>query len=868
MERTATSKASQCRICADMVVRNISIAFLQENGGWVSDSVNPFEIESRLNLAGRFKPDRTLAHRKTNFEIFHSTSTHDSLVHGESGKSVHLNSSPVDTLCESCKHLDLKRLCTQLHDYVMEITLGCIGNLHSRRECSLCAFLSESIEKTLPAIDSHDPAWAMKPVYLRFAFQETRIDVGQGVKIYLCIDEEHTLLRVYDNVNVDQTVPERKSTHDAWAPRLLPRTIDWEYFQRLAYSCVQTHPECCVVSDRAHPIGFRLIDVKQRKVVRIGVDNVPRYLALSYVWGENPDNKYLLAEENIDDFERESSLLGLPPVIEDSLEVCLQFRTRYLWVDRLCIVQDDYIHKMKQIYAMDTIYQAAELVIVAASSSNLQEGLAGVSTRRESQPALLLQSDELKIVASLPTFTDIMRPSTWQKRGWTYQEAVLGRRKLYFTSRQAFFDCGEGRFVKTEDDFAEGSTYGISLGRNRYNTLWQYYSHVDQYNRRTLRKPSDVYKAIQGITQTLYPNQPLHFGLPASDFDQALLWRGCSHYRLTIDEEIILPAWSWSSTNSVVKRWPYLFLGTLVSWSVCNRNSSGELEVVLAEAMFSPETWLDWKPEFTCQTICPQLAMAIAWSKHSIEAEEPFRQLRNDDYTIHELQKELCALWPTYEDFWNAAFGNTAMLTSQLNTDLNGTLQVGMLVGRVQLKKFPITRHEEPGAKDLNQCGNNGRLQIGRNASTQPAGMLEEPHPDLHWIQARSDSLSFAALSISEWQGDEHCFDWILKDSNRRQLSIRTGEHMDSLPPRTLWDARARWFHEEGLENLEDDRRMWHLHGTIPPERPPLLVNVMLLYHDGHTARYVCKGWMFLRVWSSQSCEFSTVAVSPKRCTE
>jgi hypothetical protein len=608
------------------------------------------------------------------------------------------------------------------------------------------------------------------------------------------------------------------------------------------------HPECRSVVDCTFPPGFRLIDVEGRKVVRIGNDEVPSYVALSYVWGDDPDNRYLTTKETIDEFERDNSLSDLPPTIKDCFEVCLQLGIPYLWVDRLCIVQDDHRHKAQQIDAMDTIYRTAEIVVVAASASHLHEGLAGISKRRKVQPELLLHSDGLKIVASLPRFAGVMQHTTWQSRGWTYREAVLGRRKLYLTSTQAFFDCGEGRLVQNEDDFAEGSTYGISLGRKSSNTLWQYYFHIDKYNRRTLKYQSDVYKAVQGILQTLYSGQDLFFGLPASDFDQALLWRGHSQPR-SLHDKVVIPAWSWGSTNSAIQRWPYLFLGALVSWSICIENSSGEVELKLAEAKSSPETWLDWKPEFTCQNICPQLAMTIAWIKGCIETEKPFRKLYHDEYTIQELQTELCTLWPTYQHFWNSALPKPATMSAQVNRDLNDALLPGMLVGRVQLKQFSVTRHKNSRVEGCNECIHSGRLQIECTSSTAPAGMLEQPHPNLDWIEARSDSLYFAALSISEWQGSENCFDWILQDLNRCPISMRTGENMDSFPPKTLWDMRTRWFHESGLKNMvEDNQRIWSLSGKLPLERPPLLVNVMLLDKNRPTARYVCKGWMFLSV--------------------
>jgi hypothetical protein len=99
MVSLTASMASQCHFCEEMQVRNISIAFLLENGGWLSDFVNSWEIESRLNIAYAFRDDRALAHRKTNFEIFHSASTHGSLVEDGSDNSDGLTSAPTSPLC-------------------------------------------------------------------------------------------------------------------------------------------------------------------------------------------------------------------------------------------------------------------------------------------------------------------------------------------------------------------------------------------------------------------------------------------------------------------------------------------------------------------------------------------------------------------------------------------------------------------------------------------------------------------------------------------------------------------------------------------------------------------------------------------------
>jgi hypothetical protein len=141
----------------------------------------------------------------------------------------------------------------------------------------MCAFLLESIATTFLGRDSLDTAWATRTAFLRFASEESHTDSNQGAKVYLCLSGEPTeiLLRVYDRCNLEQGVREEQSTHDVAAPRPIPQFIDWNRFQQLAYTCVETHPECFLVGDRTFPPGFRLIDVKQRKVIHYRNDEVP-----------------------------------------------------------------------------------------------------------------------------------------------------------------------------------------------------------------------------------------------------------------------------------------------------------------------------------------------------------------------------------------------------------------------------------------------------------------------------------------------------------------------------------------------------------------------------------------------------------------
>ena len=60
--------------------------------------------------------------------------------------------------------------------------------------------------------------------------------------------------------------------------------------------------------------------------------------------------------------------MTIPRTISDAIQLMLHIGKRYLWVDSLCIKQDDENDKKKQLTIMDSIYTNAEFVVVDAAN--------------------------------------------------------------------------------------------------------------------------------------------------------------------------------------------------------------------------------------------------------------------------------------------------------------------------------------------------------------------------------------------------------------------------------------------------------------------------------------------------------------------
>ena len=143
----------------------------------------------------------------------------------------------------------------------------------------------------------------------------------------------------------------------------------------------------------------------------------------------------------------EKDLGRVPQTISDAIEVCRRLKMRYLWVDALCIIQDDEKDKDSQLPEMDKIYSVAALTIVAACGTDAKSGLSCLRYRCSPQSSARIHGITY-VTGDIPLDERIQK-TTWNTRGWTYQECILSRRLLVFTDSQVFFICAGG--TRAED---------------------------------------------------------------------------------------------------------------------------------------------------------------------------------------------------------------------------------------------------------------------------------------------------------------------------------------------------------------------------------------------------------------------------------
>jgi len=306
--------------------------------------------------------------------------------------------------------------------------------------------------------------------------------------------------------------------------------------------------------------GLILIDVKEKKLVQDTSNS--RYFALSYVWGNvkqlqlRQDNFLSLQERH----GLEARWKEIPSVIQDAISFVLQIGERYIWIDALCIIQDS-DNRHAEIARMGEIYKRASCTLVALDCSDASNKLPGVRAHTRNIKTLAYFHG-LLIGRKKPELAKILATSKYDKRAWTFQERVLSRRCLYFTSEQLYFHCKT--VLWSEDRFEHFNQSPDPLGK--YPSLsWppfkdpfeEYIALVRQYTRRELSFEADRLNAFSGMAN--YRGDEwgwtLVFGIPLERLYEGLFWISCEYSRRIIEDPSKgkhLPSWSWVGWTGAV----------------------------------------------------------------------------------------------------------------------------------------------------------------------------------------------------------------------------------------------------------------------------------------------------------------------------
>lgn len=358
-----------------------------------------------------------------------------------------------------------------------------------------------------------------------------------------------------------------------------------------------------------HPWPSRLIDVRafdddddQIDVRLVDNDDPTReHICLSYCWGTS--KTFTTTSRSLRLRKTRIKFQVLPKTFQDAVIITRRLGKRYLWIDALCIIQDDRRDWERESVKMGAIYSTAYVTIAADSGSDCHSGCFNTASLSqelsfdnvsfelsftvEGKQSIVYVWDPSR-GAQISTHPEI-DGSPLAERGWVCQERILSPRILHYTSSQLFWECRE--CFLAEDNLrpwtvwtAQSGTvcglarnlYGLTfdpIGRSRLLGIW-YNSVVSQsYSRRKLTLPEDKLTAISGVARAFGRHFMTSYlaGLWQLDLPWGLSWRRRGGTGSTRAQSYRAPSFSWAALDAPVE------------WPIPSDTANSKIEIITTE---------------------------------------------------------------------------------------------------------------------------------------------------------------------------------------------------------------------------------------------------------------------------------------------
>lgn len=341
---------------------------------------------------------------------------------------------------------------------------------------------------------------------------------------------------------------------------------------------------------------LRLINSSRLRLINVFTGDVDivreqqPYVALSYVWGTLPMNRGAVVRSGYKFRPQVAWSIDwqlVPKTLRDAKEMVYQLGLKYLWVDALCIDQEDKEDKRAIIPEMVSIYGCAYVSINAIAGSDAHFGLPGVhadSRKPDIHLCFANRGRDVCLVPKRPSEFSMVQHSIWNTRAWTCQEYLLSPRSIFVTEVETWAVVGNtvigeryatrrlqsaAEVSEIKDDTSKAQVTKLTAHEaliRPEQPVWSHYGDVVvTYSRRNLTNLGDRLAAFLGVFNRFcedsdVPGDNLTWsGLPQQWFYAALLWEpvytNLQLVRIGFDvaQSRALPSWSWVGWSGPIK---------------------------------------------------------------------------------------------------------------------------------------------------------------------------------------------------------------------------------------------------------------------------------------------------------------------------
>ncbi|KAH7248232.1 heterokaryon incompatibility protein-domain-containing protein, partial [Fusarium solani] len=338
--------------------------------------------------------------------------------------------------------------------------------------------------------------------------------------------------------------------------------------------CLTSHAGCESATSSWFP--SRLIHVGDEKTspsirLRANVPTSAQYATLSHCWGQTPT--FRLLQNNVAAFQTELPMNRMPRTYRDAIAVVKQLGWEYLWIDSLCILQDDGNDWHAECAEMHLIYKNGICNISASHAEDSEGGLFSERNPEYLEPPTVQTewtnwaNGHFVCINPQHMWGRGVSKSTLNTRGWVLQEHALSRRTIHFARDMVFWECPTKCASEAEPDGLMTKEAGrlplakLMIEKKEPLEIWA--ELLGRYTASSLTYEKDKLVAIAGVAKTIQdmsrksspsPNITYHAGLWSRFLAQQLLWQVPSNPSPAASKPKIYraPSWSWASIDGEI----------------------------------------------------------------------------------------------------------------------------------------------------------------------------------------------------------------------------------------------------------------------------------------------------------------------------
>ncbi|KAM0437862.1 hypothetical protein ACHAPT_002227 [Fusarium lateritium] len=256
-------------------------------------------------------------------------------------------------------------------------------------------------------------------------------------------------------------------------------------------------------------------------------------------------------------------------MMQDVISLLRKLGIMHVWIDCMCIIQDDREDWRHEAGTMASVYSNAELTVAATMAGK------DLFSRRDGQVHIQVDIDDtdeavIFMRRSLPHFTwqdmeydwfeadefvDPEREWPLLSRGWTYQEQLLSKRTLHLTRHELIWECNSS--MDCECGWYIHS--GVSQTQTKQSAESKSWNQIiKEYSKRELTFGTDKLPALAGIAKAFSEGRDdlgqYACGMWEHQLENSFFWY------LTEDPSprpriSAMPSWSWASVTGNVACW-------------------------------------------------------------------------------------------------------------------------------------------------------------------------------------------------------------------------------------------------------------------------------------------------------------------------